>query len=81
MARTPDKIIISDEGKTILEKRAKGYTYSKRDSIGANIILLKGEGKSQEAIEKGLNINRRSIGKWINRFQELGINDLNDAKG
>jgi transposase len=81
MARTPNKIIISDEDKVILIKRVKGYTYSKRDSIRANIILLKGEGKSQEVIEKELKISRRSIGKWINRFKMLGINGLNDAKG
>ena len=81
MARIPDKIIISDEDKIILEKRVKGYTFPKRDSIRANIILLKGEGISKEFIEKELSISRRSIGKWINRFQNLGINGLNDAKG
>lgn len=74
-------INLAIEDKKELERRVKSYNTSKSDSIRANIILLKSQGKKQEEIEKELDISRRSIMKWVNRFKSDGIDGLKDASG
>lgn len=74
-------IKLTDDQECELKKYIKGYTYSKRDSLRANIIILKSQGKTQEEIEKMLKISRRSIMKWVKRFQKNGIEGLKDASG
>ena len=81
MAR-PIKIIkLTDDEKTELQKRVNGYSYSKRDGLRANIILLKAMGKSQVEIEKKLNVSNRTVIKWVNRFINNSIDGLQDASG
>lgn len=81
MARPIKLIILTDDERTELQKRIKGYSYSKRDSLRANIIILKASGKSQVEIEKKLNISNRTVIKWVNRFIDKGIEGLKDAPG
>ena len=79
--RPPTLVILTTEEKNELEKRVKGYTYSKRDSLRAEIILLKSQGKTQEQIKEELKISRRSIMKWVNRFLKIRLDGLKDASG
>jgi transposase len=64
-----------------LEKRANSYTSQGKDSLRAKIVLLKSQNKTQEQIQDELNISRRTIMKWVNRFIEQGIEGLDDAPG
>ena len=75
------KIFISDEQRDELERRIKSHTASVRDSLRANIIILKSQGKTQEQIREELNVSRRTIMKWVNRFIDKGLDGLVDAPG
>lgn len=72
---------LKDEEKQELELRIKSYTISVRDSLRAKIIILKAQGKTQEQIKQELNVSRRTVMKWVNRFIKNGIDGLIDAPG
>ncbi len=81
MARPRKTIILNDNDKKELQKWVKGYSYSKRDSLRAQIVLLSESGKSQTEIKEELNVNIRTVFKWVNRFINKGIEGLKDAPG
>ena len=81
MAKPIKTIKLSDSDRKELQKRVNGYSYSKRKSLRAQIILLKAEGKTQEEIKAAINISRKAISKWVNRYIEHGIDGLQDAPG
>lgn len=64
-----------------LERRVRSHTVQARDSLRARIILLKSQGKTQEQISKELQISRRTVMKWVNRYTENGLKGLIDAPG
>ena len=75
------KIVLSHIDKNKLETRANSYTSQVKDSLRARIILLKAQDWTQEKISNELNVSRRTVMKWVNRFDELGIEGLDDAPG
>lgn len=75
------RIDLNEIDRKELEKRAKSYTTQVKDSLRAKIILLKSRNKTQEQIQNELNISRRTVMKWVNRFMEQGIEGLEDAPG
>ena len=79
IGRPVTKVILNESDKHELEKRANSYTAQVRASLRAKIILLKSQDKTQEQIKNELNISRRSVMKWVNRFLKQGIEGLEDA--
>ena len=75
------KVTLNERDRKELEKRANSHTAQVRDSLRAEIILLKSQDNTQEQIRNELNISRRTVMKWVNRFNELGIGGLKDAPG
>ena len=81
LGRPSVEIDLNETDRKELERRVKSYTSQVKDSMRAKIILLKFQNKTQEEIRKELNVSRRTVMKWVNRFAELGIEGLNDALG
>ncbi len=75
------RIDLNEIDRKELEKRAKSYTSQVKDSLRARIILLKAQNMTQEQIRSELNVSRRTVMKWVNRFDEQGIEGLDDAPG
>lgn len=75
------KINLNETDRNKLETRANSYTSQVKDSLRARIILLKAQDWTQEKISNELNVSRRTVMKWVNRFDELGIEGLDDAPG
>jgi transposase len=79
--RPPSTVALNEEDRKELEKRARSHTAQVRDSLRAKIILLKAQNKTQEQIGDELNITRRTVMLWVDRFNEQGIEGLEDAVG
>ena len=79
--RPSTEIQVKETDRKELERRINSYTAQVKDSLRAKIILLRSQGKTQEEIRKKLQISRRTVMKWVNRFAEQGIEGLNDAPG
>lgn len=75
------KIDLNETDRKELEARAKSQTAQVRENLRARIILLKAEGRTQEYIREKLQVSRRTVMKWVNRFAEQGIGGLDDAPG
>jgi transposase len=72
---------VNEANKSELERRVRSHTISARDSLRARIVLLKSQGQSQEEISQALQISRRTIMKWVNRYMEEGLQGLKDIPG
>ena len=81
MSRPIIKIKLSEEERLELERRVRSVTTSKRDSLRAQIILLRAEGKSQQEVSKEIGVSHACVSKWTRRFIEGGIEGLKDLPG
>jgi transposase len=81
MSRPIIKIKLSEEERSELERRVRSVTISKRDSLRAQIILLRAEGKSQQEVSKEIGVSHACVSKWTRRFIEGGIEGLKDLPG
>ena len=81
MSRPVTKIKLNEEEKVELERRIRSVTTSKRDSLRAEIVLLRAEGKPQEEVVKKVGVSHVCVSKWTRRFIKNGIKGLKDAPG
>jgi len=81
MGRPIIKIKLKEEERAELEQRVRSVKTSKRDSLRAEIILLRAEGKSQKEVAKQLGISHVCVSKWTRRFIEKGLEGLKDLSG
>ena len=64
-----------------LQRRVSFSTSSKRDSLRAEIVLLRSEGVKVEEVAERLNVSLPCVSKWSRRFQHAGLDGLNDKAG
>ena len=64
-----------------LQRRVSSSTSSKRDSLRAEIVLLRSEGVKVEEVAERLNVSLACVSKWSRRFQHAGLGGLNDKAG
>ena len=81
MGRPVIKIRLSEKERVELERRIRSVKTSKRDSLRAEIILLRAEGKSQKEVVKQLGVSHVCVSKWTRRFIEKGLEGLKDLPG
>ena len=70
MSRPVTKIKLNEEEKVELERRIRSVTTSKRDSLRAEIVLLRAEGKPQEEVVKKVGVSHVCDSKWTRRSCE-----------
>lgn len=78
MARTTDKITLSEEQRRQLEAFAGSRSLPHAQVVRAKIILMAADGHSNIEIAEMLHLNRATVGKWRLRFLESGIGGLYD---
>ena len=75
------QIMLDDALRAELNRRERGSSTSKRDSLRAAIVLRKADGARQEDIAVELKVSRVAITKWTNRFVSRGLAGLDDGAG
>lgn len=81
MGRPILQIRINDDERHELERRVRSGKTSQRDCLRARIILLRAEGKKQQAVADELGVSHVIVSKWTRRFMEQGLEGLCDAPG
>jgi len=71
----------TNEEMEILKKRVLAASSSKRDSMRAEIVLLRVEGMAQSAVAAELGVSVARVNKWSQRFERHGLMGLADAAG
>lgn len=75
------KIVLDEEEKRELDRRLRASTVSVRDRQRAQIILLRAEGHTQEAIGAKAGVTRVTVSYWCQRFAGERLAGLTDAPG
>jgi transposase len=81
MAQAITKLEVSEQQRQELGRVVRASSSSQRDVRRARIVLLRGEGKSQEETAREVGVNRPVVGLWEQRFRAHGLAGLKDAKG
>lgn len=79
MGRNAKEIKLSEEEKLKLNKLVRQRTASKQEIERAIIILMANDGCQNKEIAEKLNTRLNTVGKWRNRFAELGMKGLKDG--
>ncbi len=70
------QIQLRADEKEALRKLAKGRNTAQKVVLRSKIILLYSEGNTQEEISVELSTNRRTVGKWIRRYVQYGVESI-----
>lgn len=81
MARTVSTLELSAQQRRELTHVVRSPTSSLRDVRRARIVLLRGEGQTQEQTAQAVGVNRPVVALWERRFRHAGMAGLADAKG
>ena len=81
MARPITILKTTEEEQSELERRVRALCTSKRDSMRAEIVLLRTQGMRQVDVAKQLGVSLATVNKWSQRFDLLGLPGLQDAPG
>jgi hypothetical protein len=77
-SQSPYRIELSEEQRTILEKRARTHTAPYWEVIRARIVLLAAKGLENKEIAQRLDTTPQTVCKWRKRFYEEGLGGLED---
>jgi len=79
MAQTsPHRVVLSDEQRRELERRAGAYSGPYRDVVRAKAILLAADGLANTEIAERLACSRQAVSQWRIRFCEEGLQGLEE---
>ena len=81
MARPIKVITVKAHQRRELKRRTASSTSSKRDSLRAEIVLLRSEGFKVEEVAQQLNVSVPCVSKWSKRFEQEGLDGLKDKAG
>ncbi len=81
MARPIKRLQAEPEVLTELRRRSRSTTFGLRDRERAEIILLRLDGLSVEAIAERLNTTPKRVSMWSRRFARSGLDGLADRPG
>jgi transposase len=75
--KTPgQRIKLEEPQRQLLEQWVRAHSTPQQVATHCRIILLSGEGKSDQAIAVELDINRHTCRLWRERFAERGVDSL-----
>jgi transposase len=75
---TVEPLVISDEERSELERRARAHTSTQREARRARVILLCAEGVPLRQIDEIVGIDQHQVGLWRRRFLERRLDGLAD---
>ena len=81
MARPISKLELTSAELRELRRRLRANTVSKQDGLRAEIVLLRAEGLSQQAVAERLEVSAPTVNKWSQRFEREGLDGLVDRPG
>ncbi len=81
MARPTTIIEITSDEEQELHRRVQSRSCSKRDSLRAEIILLRSRGIKQTDVAKELGVSIPCVNKWSQRFERDGLEGLVEKNG
>src|SRR5712692_9031130 len=76
-----EAIQLSAEQRTVLETWSRSRVLPRRQVLRADIVLLASEGIPNETIVKRLGTSKPTVLLWRRRFQEEGLEGLEEAEG
>ena len=79
---SPCKIVLTEEEQRSLISITRKYTAPYRDVIRAKVVLLAAKGLENKEIGEKLNLPRKTVSKWRQRFfneREKGLTDRQRA--
>lgn len=79
-AAQPIEIVLDDVTREILEDIARAQALPHRDVMRAKLILLVAEGHCVTEVARRLEMRRRIVRKWAERFKRKGLLGLEDGK-
>ncbi len=79
MARTGQKITLSDDGLKTLVTTSRAHSADHRAVVRSKIILMLHQGHSYDSVREDLKVGREAIAKWKKRFIRFGPQGLKDA--
>jgi len=79
MGRIAERIEVTGEQRRVLEGWVRASSSEQRLVMRARIVLLAGEGHSNEEIAGELGVVRQTVAKWRERFRSKGVEGLGDG--
>lgn len=76
--KSPYEVVLSEEQRRELERRAAAYSGPYRDVVRAKAILYAAEGMSNQEIATRLDQSRQAVSEWRKRFCSEGIGGLEE---
>jgi transposase len=81
MARPVSILELTPEEEIELQRRTRASSATKRDSLRAQIILLRAQNTRQMDISRQLGVTVGTVNLWSQRFETLGLDGLVDRPG
>ena len=79
--KSPWVVVLSLEERTELERWQRSTTLRSGLSKRARMVLLRADGLALSEIARRLDIGRRIVRKWVQRFESQRVAGLNDKAG
>ena len=71
-------MVLSEEQRSELERRAAAYSGPFRDVMRAKAILYAADGATNQEIAERLEVSRQSVSDWRRRFCQEGLQGLEE---
>src|ERR1700733_9332414 len=81
MARPVSVLDITPEEQSELRHRVASPTTAQRDSLRAQIVLLRSQGRKEIEVAKTVGASINTVSIWSKRFEEKGLEGLKDQPG
>jgi DNA-directed RNA polymerase specialized sigma24 family protein len=76
--KSPYEVVLSEEQRRALERRAAAYSGPHRDVVRAKAILYAADGMSNAEIARRLDQSRQAVSEWRKRFCQEGVQGLEE---
>lgn len=76
--KSPHTVVLTEEQRSALQRRAAAYSGPHRDVVRAKAILLAADGLSNTEIAERLACSRQAVSTWRRRFCEEGVQGLEE---
>jgi transposase/biotin operon repressor len=80
-APTAPALAVTPQQRQVLETWTRSRVLPHRLVQRAQLVLLASEGVANETIARRLGVSRAKVARWRRRFEEAGVNGLEEARG